>query len=77
MNATRSSSAVKEFFPTFKVNLLIGNFPMPILAALVAIGFAIESSQAAGTVAAWGDNSHAQTNVPPGRTNVLAVAPAA
>jgi hypothetical protein len=30
--------------------------------------------RANGTVVAWGDNSHGQTNVPPGLTNVIAIA---
>jgi Putative Ig domain/von Willebrand factor type A domain/Regulator of chromosome condensation (RCC1) repeat len=41
---------------------------------ILAFCLAIETSHATGTVVAWGDNSHSQTNVLPGLTNVTAVA---
>ena len=74
VKTTGPTSAVEVVLPTVKVSLLPPHFTKLVFAALVAAGFAMESSQAAGTVVAWGDNSHAQTNVPPGLTNVVAVA---
>jgi alpha-tubulin suppressor-like RCC1 family protein len=46
------------------------------LVCLVFLVFdlAIGTNCTAGTVVAWGDDSHSQTNVPPGLTNIVAVA---
>ena len=74
VNATGSTSEVEVLLPTVKVSRLITNSTNLVFAAILASGLAMESSQAAGTVVAWGDNSHSQTNVPPGRTNIMAVA---
>ena len=60
--------------PTAQARLPLINFTRRFLAVMVAAGLARESSQAAGTVVAWGDNSHTQTNVTSGLTNIVAVA---
>lgn len=57
-----------------KVSLLIPNSTNLVVVALLAAGLVSECSQAATTVVAWGDNSHSQTIIPPGLTNVVAVA---
>jgi von Willebrand factor type A domain/Regulator of chromosome condensation (RCC1) repeat/Putative Ig domain len=63
--AGNSSRIVRESHPVKFTSLAI--------AAMLACFLGMESSQAAGTVVAWGDNSRSQTNVPPGLTNVVAV----
>lgn len=46
-----------------------------VLFLLLALRAATPVAEAAGgTVVAWGDNSFGQTNVPPGLTNVVAIA---
>jgi hypothetical protein len=68
------SSVVELFLPPAQAIFIPANFTHPILVVIMAACLATQRSQAAGTVVAWGDNSHAQTNVPPDLTNVVAVA---
>src|SRR5687768_16479352 len=45
-----------------------------LLLGIVLLGFATRSWAQNGTVIAWGDNRFAQTNVPSGLSNVVAIA---
>ena len=54
-----------------------GTLPPAGLTNAVEIALGVSSALALksdGTVAAWGDNSHGQTNVPSGLTNIVAIA---
>ncbi len=51
-----------------------GTYPPTNLSNVVAISGAFLALKNDGTVAAWGDNSVGQTNVPPGLSNVIAIA---
>ena len=50
------------------------SFTWLICVTVVFLNFAVEPGHAAGTVVAWGDNGSGQSSVPPGLTNITAVA---
>lgn len=74
MNNRGWTPGVVALLPRVKARRLLSKLNHLLLSATVAAWLLGESCQAAGTVVAWGDNSRSQTNVPPGRTNIVAVA---
>src|SRR5438477_11824818 len=54
--------------------LTIGSRMALVYAFIISLSFAHPACRGAAIVAAWGSNAYGQTNVPPGLTNVVAVA---
>ena len=65
---------IEVLLPAAKPSPWLAHLTHPMLVVMMAACLATHRSHAAGLVVAWGDNSHAQTNVPPDRTNLTAVA---
>lgn len=57
----------------FSKSILLPKFAA-LLLGIVLLGFANRGWAQGGTVIAWGDNRYGQTNVPPGLSNVVAIA---